>query len=179
MWGTSDNPRLRAGGSLQQCLCICEQLLLCLVEFCGSHGHKNIGFQSKKFQAPTPWVGVLKSGVLNVGSNSWLFREKLGLGSSLPVVWHCAEDELYGKHMSQHFPPVLMEVFLICPLWSHPAGVRISFRAPGVAHWVCLWEEWRSGSSYVVTLLDLFWVNLSLCVSVYSVCKMDLIMVPS
>lgn len=42
-------------------------------------------------------MGVFKVGVLNMGSNLVLLREKLGVESVLQIVWYCAGGRVYTK----------------------------------------------------------------------------------
>lgn len=64
------------------------------------------GFQSQVFQGPIPG-DCLKVGVLDVGPNPSLLRQKLAVGGSLSTVWHWAESEIYGESASQPFLLIL------------------------------------------------------------------------
>ena len=61
-----------------------------------------------------------------------LLRKKVGVGSSLLIVWLCAGDGAYGKGVSQPFLYILMWVIWVfshSPMWrSGLASVWVSFR---------------------------------------------------
>lgn len=61
-------------------------------------------------------------------SNSLLLGEKVGVGSSLPIVWLCAKGGVYGECISAFSYPFHWEYFLICLLYRiHSASCWISF----------------------------------------------------
>lgn len=54
--------------------------------------------------------------------NLELFREKLGVRGSLPIVWCCATGGIYGKSMSQPFLSISMCIFSQLPdVWESPS----------------------------------------------------------
>lgn len=92
---------------------------------------------------------------LDVGSKSFVPLEKAG-NYSLPTVRCCTEGGIYGKSVSA-FPtcfsvgifPFAQSVGATSPI----SGFLLEGIFPCVAvDSVCLWEEMRSGDSYVPTL---------------------------
>lgn len=62
-------------------------------------------------------IGVLKIGMLSVGSKRQLSGEKLGAGSNPHIVWCCAKGVVYGKSVFQLFPTHLdVGIFSFFPL---------------------------------------------------------------
>lgn len=86
------------------------------------------GFQSQVFQGLIPG-DCLKVGVLDVGPNPSLLRQKLEVGGSLPIVWHWAESEIYSESVSQPFLLTL--------------GHCLSCRS----HWASFWTFLRGNCS--------------------------------
>lgn len=80
-------------------------------------------------------------------------KPQLGVGSSLPIVWCCANCEFMTKVCLS----LSMGYFLTRPIWkSHSTGFQISSR--GNSLWAAVYsvhlkEEGRSGASQVVFLV--------------------------
>lgn len=79
---------------------------------CGSQGPG--GFHSQVFGEPIHKVGVLKLGHQMWGLNSSIFGEKLGIGGSLPIVWHYARGGDNGENVSSLPYSFRCGYFLIC-----------------------------------------------------------------
>ena len=47
--------------------------------------------------------------------NPSLLKEKLRVGDSLQIAWHCAEGEVYDESVSQFFLPVSTWIFSYLP----------------------------------------------------------------
>lgn len=81
---------------------------------------------------PVPWSSDKScSARCVVSTHSLLLREKLGVRDSLPVVWCCAENEIYDKSVClTHFLPMSMwNSFLIYQVCrSLSASLWISLR---------------------------------------------------
>lgn len=58
-----------------------------------------------------PQVTAVKVVVLDMQSNYFILREKLGVVGSLPVIRNCASSGDCATQVSQHLQPVLMWVF--------------------------------------------------------------------
>ena len=56
---------------------------------------------------------AVKKGFYMCCPKSCLFREKLEVGCSLLIVWHCAGQGIYGKIMCQFFTHFDVEVFSV------------------------------------------------------------------
>lgn len=88
-----------------------------------------------------------------------LHRQKLGIRSSLLIVWCCAGDGIYSERVCLHFSPILMWVmwvftFACCvrvaQLVSEFHSVRISLCV--AVHSIHPWQEVSSGGSCVAIM---------------------------
>lgn len=91
---------------------------------------------------------------IDAGSKLYAHREKLGVGSSLLIVWCCARDGIYGESVCLPFLAMLMWVFTQCAGVTHLVSVFLSeLIAPCVnVDSVYPRKEVSSGGSYVTIL---------------------------
>lgn len=140
-----------------------------LLQFCGSHGYKPCWFSKLGVCRTHSLFGSLKHWCIRCYSNPSLLREKLGVGSSLLIVWHYSRGRVYNENVSQPSLPILMWVNAFA--W----GLGVSeFLLEGIVQYVAFdplypWEEEISGASHVNIFKDfwrvLHWLTLSNLIS--------------
>lgn len=90
--------------------------------------------------------------------NSLLLREKLGVGGFIPILWHCAESEVYSESVSAF--PIQFDVGVfsfscyvgVIQLLSESLSEGIT---PYIAvYFVCLWEKGSLEATYVTILVN-------------------------
>ena len=115
-----------------------------------------VGFLSSVIWGPVPQVASLKFGALDVWSKSSLLREKLAVGRSLLIIWHCAEDGFYDESVSVFPTHLNVDIFRHPICKSHSTGFWISLRgnAPSVTVYsVHPLEKGNLGVSYIAILV--------------------------
>ena len=89
------------GNSCGKCLCSFKNCFFVCYYSVGHMTASPVDFQSQVFWDPVPQVGSLKVGAPYVWSKPFTPREKLGVGGSLLIVWHCARGGVYSQSVSQ------------------------------------------------------------------------------
>lgn len=108
------------------------------------------------------------------GSSLSLLREKLSVGDSLPITWHCVRGGIYDENVSQPFLPVFIRVCSQLSDVSLVSGYLSKGITPRVAvYLVHPWEEGNSGASCVTILIwsrECF-LYLSVCFCLHCNCS--------